>query len=108
MTIIEAVTQVYGIEEEFIFKKSRCKKSSEPRMICVALYRATGLMSGKKLSAYFGLTSASLFNAAKKTSNYIKYDSGFREKVNLILASMYDSKERREHVVNQMLNYRRD
>ena len=103
MKIIEAVAEIYNTEQETIHKKTRKRESSEPRMVCIAIYRATDELKGGVLSREFHLTSPSLFNAAKKVSFLIMYDSVFRSKVHDILIKLYETKEQRERIINRMI-----
>lgn len=105
MTIIESVAQVYGIDKEAI--KLRQKNSVEPRMVCIAIYRATGRLKTCRGINEFDVKKSCVSKAMQKTAWFIKYDKSFRVKVIESLKMIYDSKEQRERTIEKMLNFKR-
>ena len=103
MDIIEAVSQVYNVSPETIRRKTHARKSVEPRMICIALLRATGQLKSYRDGNYFDVKKDAVRNSIIKTSNLIKYNSSFRGNVVEVLKLIYPAQKTREVIVKKMI-----
>lgn len=84
-TIIDTVTNRFGITENELFDKNRYRKVVEPRRVVFFLVRKNQLMSINKVAFLFNMNHATCFYHIKQFVNLFETDKEFQKKVKDII-----------------------
>ena len=106
--ISKAVASEYHICESDLYKKSKCRHISEPRMVTIALCIATGKLKAKELSFIFDMEPCSVNHATRTVRDLTRLNTEFRLRIVSVLQKISDSQDYREMIIERLISTRKN
>lgn len=106
--ILEEVCNHYGIPVVALYKRTRERKISEPRMVVMALFKYALGWTNEQIGFEFRITTASVVHGRKTVKNLYQTNRSKRQKIDDILKALIYLETERVAIVDRILNPQRD
>jgi len=102
--ILEEVCNHYGIPVVALYKRTRERKISEPRMVVMALFKYALGWTNEQIGFEFRITTASVVHGRKTVRNLYITDKGKRQLIIQIMNSLFYAESNRVEIINRLID----
>lgn len=106
--ILEEVCNHYGIPVVALYKRTRERKISEPRMVVMSLFKYALGWTNEQIGFEFRITTASVVHGRKTVRNLYLTDRIFRNSLDEVLLDLFSRRIDKEDFLNSMLEFKSD
>lgn len=101
--ILEEVCNHYGIPVVALYKRTRERKISEPRMVVMALFKYALGWTNEQIGIEFRITTASVVHGRKTVRDLYLRNNSFRKHISSILDSLFLWQQDRSEILDKIL-----
>lgn len=105
--ILETVCNHYGIPVVALYKRTRERKISEPRMVVMALFKYALGWTNDKIAIEFRITDASVVHGRHAVRDLYLTDRLFRDSLSDLLSDVFLFENDRNIFLDRLLNFRK-
>lgn len=102
--IIKKIANIYGLDVEDLYKRTRETRIVEPRQIAISILKYACKMDIREISIEFNQTDANIVHARKCVMNFYQTDNKFRKRVNEIMESLFPFCDERKKILSHMMD----
>lgn len=106
--ILEEVCNHYGIPVVALYKRTRERKISEPRMVVMALFKYALGWTNEQIGFEFRITTASVVHGRKTVRNLYLTDRTFKVCIDELLESIFFIESDRNTFKDRLLSSKQD
>lgn len=104
--ILETVCNHYGIPVVALYKRTRERKISEPRMVVMALFKYALGWTNDMIAIEFMLNNASVVHGRKNVRNIFLTNRTARERIDSLLKDLFLFEDERKIIIEKIVEFK--